>query len=595
MARHRTPSKGGSPKKPITWRGLQRIARLYPYLKPYRGEFSVGLLFLLASSASNLAFPGLLGQLVDATSTDPSKINQLALLLGGVLVLQALFSFARIVLFVRVAERALAALRQAMYNHLILLPLSYFHQKRVGELSNRLQSDIGVLQETFTSTLAELIRQIIIIGGGLALLAYTSWKLTVFMLAILPAVVIAALIFGSRIRKMSKAVQDASAESNAVVEESLSGIATVKAFTSELSETKRYKNRTQAVAQLAIKGGILSGGFVSFLILGLFGALVAVVWKGATLIATGELATGQLLSFVIYSGFIGGSIGGLADVYTRIQKAVGATEALLDMLDTTTEPQGGQAFNSNEAASDMALQFESVSFSYPSRPDVPVLQDFSFCVPRGQQIALVGASGAGKSTVMGLILRFFTPDQGSYRFFGTPAEKIALRALRGEMALVPQDVLLFSGTIAENIAYGRPGATFSELEEAAKQANAFDFILRFPSGFHTLVGERGVQLSGGQRQRIAIARAVLRNPSILLLDEATSALDAESEHLVQEALQRLMKGRTSVIIAHRLSTVRDADAIAVMDKGKIVEWGTHEVLAANEKGYYRKLLQKQLH
>ena len=334
MAR-RSGSK--TPKKPITWKALKRIARMYVYIRPFQGEFLLGMLFLLLSSGSNLAFPAFLGDLVDAAQNDAARINPIALTLGGLLLAQAVFSFGRIVFFERVAQRALAALRQAMYGHLIDLPLPFFHQRRVGELTSRLQSDIGVLQETFTSTLAEFIRQIVVITGGIALLTYTSWKLTAFMLAILPVVILLAVVFGGRIRKYSKQVQDASADSNTVVEESLSAIATVKAYTNEDRERSRYKESTLNVARLAITGGILRGAFASFLILGLFGALVAVVWKGTSLIATGELAAGQLFSFVIYSGFIGGSIGGMADVYARLQKAVGATEALLDMLDEAIE------------------------------------------------------------------------------------------------------------------------------------------------------------------------------------------------------------------------------------------------------------------
>ena len=581
------------------------MGRLYPYVRPYRGEFALGLVMLLLSSGTNLAFPGLLGGLVDATEKAPNTLNLLALQLAGILVLQAVFSFFRIVLFERVAERALASLRQAMYRHLIVLPLPYFHEKRVGELTNRLQSDIGVLQETFTTTLAEFIRQVVVIGGGLALLTYTSPQLTVFMLAVLPVVVVLAVVFGSRIRKYSKKVQDASAESNAVVEEALQGIATVKAFSGESFEWSRYETRTNTVAQLAIKSGILRGAFASFLILGLFGALVAVVWKGTTLIATGELATGQLVSFVIYSGFIGGSIGGMADVYARLQKAVGATEALLDMLDTPTEPLDARPPHAQKNAQPEALPeplpntphlaFTDVSFSYPARPDLPVLQHLTLSVPRGGQIALVGASGAGKSTLIQLILRFHQPQSGSIQWFGHPLENLPLAELRRTMALVPQEVVLFSGTLRENIAYGLTGTTDEALLEVAAQANALEFIQSFPQGLDTLVGERGVQLSGGQRQRIAIARALLRNPSLLLLDEATSALDSESESLVQDALQRLMAGRTSVVVAHRLSTVRHADAIAVFHKGQVVELGTHEELLALPNGRYRKLLDKQLH
>jgi ABC-type multidrug transport system fused ATPase/permease subunit len=595
MAR-RSGSK--TPKKPITWKALKRIARMYVYIRPFQGEFLLGMLFLLLSSSSNLAFPAFLGDLVDAAQNDPSQINPIAGTLAALLLAQAVFSFGRIVFFERVAQRALAALRQAMYSHLIDLPLPFFHNRRVGELTSRLQSDIGVLQETFTSTLAEFIRQIVVIVGGIALLTYTSWKLTLFMLAILPVVVVLAVIFGSRIRKYSKQVQDASAESNTVVEESLSAIATVKAYTSENRERDRYKTATQKVAGLAITGGILRGGFASFLILGLFGALVAVVWKGTSLIASGDLEAGQLFSFVIYSGFIGGSIGGMADVYARLQKAVGATEALLDMLDEAIEQDSAHeqegSYPETVGAGTSAIRFDGVSFAYPSRPDVPVLQNFSMDIPAGAQVALVGPSGAGKSTVVQLLLRFHETETGALFLHGQPAERWKKWDWRKKTAWVPQEVILFGHSIRENIAYGRPSATEEEIVEAARQANALEFIERFPEGLDTQIGERGVQLSGGQRQRIAIARAVLRNPEILLLDEATSSLDAESEALVQEALQRLMAGRTSLVIAHRLSTVRNADKIAFLQDGAVQEWGSHEELMALPDGKYRHFVAQQL-
>ena len=593
MAR-RSGSK--TPKKPITWKALKRIARMYVYIRPFQGEFLLGMLFLLLSSGSNLAFPAFLGDLVDAAQNDAARINPIALTLGGLLLAQAVFSFGRIVFFERVAQRALAALRQAMYGHLIDLPLPFFHQRRVGELTSRLQSDIGVLQETFTSTLAEFIRQIVVITGGIALLTYTSWKLTAFMLAILPVVILLAVVFGGRIRKYSKQVQDASADSNTVVEESLSAIATVKAYTNEDRERSRYKESTLHVARLAITGGILRGAFASFLILGLFGALVAVVWKGTSLIATGELAAGQLFSFVIYSGFIGGSIGGMADVYARLQKAVGATEALLDMLDEAIEESSEAVPTTlpDPLPDTPAVSFQEVDFAYPSRPDVPVLQGFSLDIDPGMQVALVGPSGAGKTTVVQLLLRFHEAAEGSLAFYGHPSTSLAKKAWRAQTAWVPQDVILFGHSIRENIAYGRPDASDADIQQAAKEANAWEFIQRFPDGMDTQIGERGVQLSGGQRQRIAIARAVLRDPQILLLDEATSSLDAESEGLVQEALQRLMQGRTSLVIAHRLSTVRTADRIAFLDGGRVVEFGTHAELMALADGKYRHFVDQQM-
>lgn len=593
-----------TPKKPITWSALKQMSRMYVHVKPYRGEFLVGLLMLLLSSGSNLAFPKYLGELVDAAQTNPSAIDGIALTLVAILLAQSVFSFGRIFFFERVAQRSLASLRSAMYNHLVSLPLPFFHEKRIGELTNRLQSDIGVLQETFTSTLAEFIRQLVIIVGGIALLVYQSPSLTGFMLLVLPLVVVLGVAFGSRIRKYAKDVQTASAESNTIVDETLSAVATVKAYTQEGYEKTRYRKALNHVAALGIRGGIYRGAFSSFIILGLFGALVAVIWKGASLIATGEMASGQLFSFVIYSGFIGGSVGGLADVYSRLQRAMGATEAIMAMLDEQPETSNQKPETSNQqpassnqqpAASNqqLAVRFSGVHFAYPTRPDVPVLQGLNLEIQEGQQCALVGSSGAGKSTVVQLLYRFHDPQQGELLVQGRDARDWPLDELRGRMAWVPQDVVLFGRSILENIRYSRPEASDEEVRRAAEDANAWEFIERFPDGWNTQVGERGVQLSGGQRQRIAIARAMLRDPKLLVLDEATSSLDPESESLVQGALETLMRGRTSLVIAHRLSTVRHADVIAFIHDGQIAEVGSHDALMQLEGGRYRAFVQKQ--
>jgi ABC-type multidrug transport system fused ATPase/permease subunit len=584
-------------KRKISWHAIKGIARMYLYIKPFQSQFMIGMVFLILSSLTALAFPTFLGDLVDAAQSSPEKIDKIALNLGLLLLTQSVFSFFRILFFERVAQKSLSSLRQAMYSHLIDLPMNFFHSKRVGELTNRLQSDIGVLQETFTSTLAEFIRQIVIISGGVILLAYTSVKLTLFMLAVLPFVIILAIIFGTKIRKFSKSVQDASASSNVIVEQSLSAIATVKAFTNENSERKKYEKSTDKVAQLAISAGILRGGFASFLILGLFGALVLVVWKGTSLISSGELDPGQLFSFVIYSGFIGGSMGGIADVYGRLQKAIGATEGIVNILEEKIEENSSNQNLDIDIKNQKSpiISFQNVDFAYASRSDLLVLQSLNLDVLPGDQLAIVGPSGAGKSTIMQILLRFQVPTSGEIYFFGEKSSSYSKNFIRKQMGWVPQDVILFGQSIRENILYGNIKSTEDDLMSAVKESNSFEFIDKFPNGLDTEIGERGVQLSGGQRQRIAIARAMLKDPQVLLLDEATSSLDAENESVVQEALDRLMKNKTSVIIAHRLSTVRNANKIAFLNEGRILELGSHEELMNLSSGSYKKFVNQQLY
>jgi ABC-type multidrug transport system fused ATPase/permease subunit len=584
-------------KRKISWHAIKGIARMYLYIKPFQSQFMIGMVFLILSSLTALAFPTFLGDLVDAAQSSPEKIDKIALNLGLLLLTQSVFSFFRILFFERVAQKSLSSLRQAMYSHLIDLPMNFFHSKRVGELTNRLQSDIGVLQETFTSTLAEFIRQIVIISGGVILLAYTSVKLTLFMLAVLPFVIILAIIFGTKIRKFSKSVQDASASSNVIVEQSLSAIATVKAFTNENSERKKYEKSTDKVAQLAISAGILRGGFASFLILGLFGALVLVVWKGTSLISSGELDPGQLFSFVIYSGFIGGSMGGIADVYGRLQKAIGATEGIVNILEEKIEENSSNQNLDIDIKNQKSpiISFQNVDFAYASRSDLLVLQSLNLDVLPGDQLAIVGPSGAGKSTIMQLLLRFQVPTSGEIYFFGEKSSSYSKNFIRKQMGWVPQDVILFGQSIRENILYGNIKSTEDDLMSAVKESNSFEFIDKFPNGLDTEIGERGVQLSGGQRQRIAIARAMLKDPQVLLLDEATSSLDAENESVVQEALDRLMKNKTSVIIAHRLSTVRNANKIAFLNEGRVLELGSHEELMNLSSGSYKKFVNQQLY
>ncbi|MFN3951945.1 MAG: ABC transporter ATP-binding protein [Thermaurantimonas sp.] len=569
---------------------LKKIFQLYTYIRPYRWKFALGLLFLILSSLANLIFPKLLGDLVDASQLEDFKtaINQTGLFLVLVLLFQSLFSFFRIILFVQVTEYSLASLRKAAFEHLIYLPISFYNERRVGELSSRLSNDIVVLQETMTTTLAEFLRQLLIIVGGVALLAYTSWKLTLFMLAILPPIVLITMYFGRYIRSLSKKVQDEIAGGQTILEETLQGIYNVKIFVNEWFEEKRYGNEIDKACATAIKTGIWRGAFASFIILGLFGAMVAVLWKGTTLIASGELATGQLFSFVIYSGFIGGSIGGMADIYTRIQKAIGATEELLNIFEYKKEESGTSGIHLLPSVVKGHIIIKDLSFSYPTRKDIEVLKSIRLEIFTGEKVALVGSSGGGKSTLIALLCKLYENYEGDIFLDGISYRHLSPQQVRKHIAVVPQEVLLFGGTIRDNIAYGKPTATEQEIIEAAKSAFAWNFIEKFPEKLDTIVGERGVQLSGGQRQRIAIARAIIKNPSILILDEATSSLDSESEYYIQLALEKVMKGRTSIIIAHRLSTIKKVDKIVVLDHGKIAEIGSHEELLIKNNSMYKK-------
>lgn len=583
------------PKAKLNSNSLQKALRIFKYAKNHKWKFFLGLVFLFLTSATALAFPKLMGMLVDCvTNKDLSKANEIALGLMVILALQAIFSFFRISLFVNFTENSLSNIRFALYENLIKLPMSFYSQKRVGELNSRISADISQLQDTFSTTIAEFLRQFILIIGGFVILGSISPKLTLMMLAIVPIVAVAAVIFGRFIRKYGKKTQDKVAESQVIVEETLQGISNVKAFANEWYEIQRYKNKIREIVKIAIKGGQYRGYFASFIILCLFGCVVAVVWYGITLTIKGEVeGVGDLISFVLYTTFIGASFGGIAEMYAQIQKAVGATERVFELLEETPEEINAKPRLSAVEKIKGNVAFNNVAFSYPSRKEVQVLKNVNFNAEFGQKIAIVGPSGAGKSTISSLLLRFYDITSGEILVDGKNIYDYDLENLRGNMSIVPQDVILFGGTIRENIAYGNPNASEEEIIAAAKQANAFNFVDGFPEKFETLVGERGVKLSGGQRQRIAIARALLKNPSILILDEATSSLDSESEKLVQEALEVLMEGRTSIIIAHRLSTIRNADKILVLDNGRISEEGTHQELINLENGIYKNLSNLQ--
>ncbi|MBC7641016.1 MAG: ATP-binding cassette domain-containing protein [Flavobacterium sp.] len=577
------------PKSKITANSLNKAKIIFKYAGDNRWKFYLGLVFLLLTSVTALAFPKFMGMLVDCVNKkDGILANKIALGLMLVLICQSVFSFFRLSLFVNFTENTLANVRLALYTNLVKLPMSFFSQKRVGELNSRISNDISQIQDTLTTTIAEFLRQFILIIGSFIMLASINWKLTIMMVSVVPIVGVAAVIFGKFIRKYSKNVQDKVAESQVVVEETMQGISIVKAFANEWYEIERYKTRIKEVVKIGIKGGQFRGYFASFIIVCLFGTIVAVVWYGVTLAIAGEITVGQLFTFILYSSYVGASSGGIAELYSQMQKAIGATERVFELLDEVPEKINSET-NVITQKIKGEVTFQNVAFSYPSRKEIQVLKNVSFKASFGQKIAIVGPSGTGKSTIASLLLRFYDIENGKILIDDKNIYDFDLETLRGNMSIVPQDVILFGGTIRENIAYGKPNATESEIMLAAKQANAFNFVEGFPEKFETIVGERGIKLSGGQRQRIAIARALLKNPSILILDEATSSLDSESEKLVQEALEILMQGRTSIIIAHRLSTIRSADQILVLNNGEIREQGTHKELIDLENGIYKNL------
>ena len=601
MASRRSREYDDAKPAKLTQAALRKFFRVFRYMREQRGVFALGMACLLATSLLSAAFPWLLGRLIDARTptgfwdaplADFGNVHSLLKLLLLVFAAQAFFGFWRIWFFGSVTENALTRLRRDTYEHLLKLPMGFFAQRRVGELNSRISADVALLQEAFTSVLAEFLRQFIVISVCIAALTFLNTGLMLTMLATLPVVMLVAVFFGRFIRKLSKQVQDRIAESNVVVEETLQGIQSVKAFSNEGYEARRYGDSVLSARQLALKSLRWRGGFVSFIIFCMFGVVVFVVYRAAVLKEQGAMTVGEITAFVAFSIMIGASIAGIPEQITTLLKAVGATERLMDLHDEAAEPlEVAQVKQRIELQGRIA--FRDVAFHYASRADLPVLREVSFTAEPGQRIALVGPSGAGKSTIASLVLRFYDPVSGAILIDGRPASEYPLTALRDRMAIVPQEVLLFGGSIRENIAYGKPDASDAEIEAAARKANAHDFIASFPEGYKTIVGERGIQLSGGQRQRVAIARAVLKDPAILILDEATSALDSESERLVQEALEQLMKGRTSIVIAHRLSTIRDADRILVLDKGVVAESGTHEELIANANGLYSSLSRLQ--
>jgi ABC-type multidrug transport system fused ATPase/permease subunit len=603
------------PKVKLTKSSLAELTFIFRYLKPYRKFFIGGLVFISLSAFSTMLFPFLMGKMIGAVSNTAIKmpgsigsipsatgplaflsetwsLNTTLLLIFAQLSIQTVFSFMRVYLLTKSGTGAVADLRKDLYAKLITLPMSFFSTQRVGDLSSRISSDIGQIQDSLSFVFAEFLRGLITLIIGLSLIFLISAKLAFIMLAVVPLIAVSAVFFGGKIRKMSRRETDMLADSGTIVQETLQGISVVKAFTGETLEKKRYAKNIDSLIEFAVKSGSYRGFFVSFIIFSVFGAIGFVVWYGANMIQAGTMDVDQLIMFVIYSGFVGGTLGGFADMFGQLQKTIGATQRVRELM--AIEGESLDEKLNNKERMNGEIEFQDVEFAYPSRKEIQVLKGISFTASKGQQIAIVGGSGGGKSTIASMVMRFYNADKGTILIDGKSIMDYDLNYLRSQIAYVPQDVILFGGTIYENILYGKPNATREEVVMAAKKANALQFIESFPEQFETLVGERGIQLSGGQKQRIAIARAVIKNPAILVLDEATSALDSESELLVQEALDDLMQNRTSIVIAHRLSTIRNADQIIVLSKGQIVEQGKHDELLAIEKGVYRSLTELQI-
>ena len=607
MARRRWDDNEEAPKVKLTRESLSEALQMYKFIRPYRWSFWGGMMLLFLSTTTFMIFPFLSGRIVDIAQGKHDftfdmmgksysyylDLARIGYFMAALLIVQGFVSYFRITLFAKVSEYGIADIKQALYQKLTSLPIPFFEKTRVGELVSRVNSDVEKLYNTFSVTLAEFVRQVLVLISGILILTLTTWRLSLVMLATFPLIVVGAMVFGRFIRKMSKERQTQIADTNIILNETMMAINAVKSFTNEWFEVTRFSKANQKSVQTSMKFASWRALFATFIVVVLFGALFFVLWQGATMLQSGEITAGELIMFFTYTAIIGGSIAGLGNFYTELVGAVGATERVREILNTPSEVdvKNHAILPKNRLKGE--IEFKNVKFRYPTREDVEVLRGVNLKIRAGQKVALVGASGAGKSTIMQLVLRFHENQEGSILIDGKSMKDYDITEYRQNLALVPQEVLLFGGTIKENILYGKHDATDEEVIEAAKKSNSWDFIRLFPEGLETIVGERGIKLSGGQRQRIAIARAILRNPSILLLDEATSSLDAESEKVVQDALNLLMQNRTSIIIAHRLATIREVDVIYVLDGGQIVEVGTHEELSERENGIYASLAKLQ--
>ncbi|MBC7646629.1 MAG: ATP-binding cassette domain-containing protein [Pseudopedobacter sp.] len=591
-----TPSKTDSKaerKRPDFKADLEQLKKLLSFVKPYWTPLVVSIIATAISSGLSLVFPQVVGNLVNGALTvgaGTSSLDQSALLLFGVFLVQAVFNFVRTLTSARAGEGTVADLRSSLFEHIMRLPLRFFESRRTGEITSRLTSDVTVVQGLVSQDLNQFITQLFILIGGVIILFVKNSLLTLVMLSVVPVVVLGGAFFGRGLRKLSTEFQDKLADANANAEESIVGIRVVQSFTAEKVEAGRYRKAMRAAFESAMRRARTRAWFVTILILATFSSLSLVLWFGGRQVVDNKLLVGDLIAFLIYTLVVAGAIGALTGLATRFSEAAGATQRIFELF----QEENNLVQSSPRALPEVQGQvtLEHISFSYGDRGETNVLEDISFTARPGEVIALVGPSGGGKSTLVSLIPRFYDPLMGRILLDGQDIKTLDLEKLRENIGLVPQETQLFSGTVRDNIRYGRPEASDFEVEDAAKAANALEFISGFPAGLDTVVGERGLKLSGGQRQRIAIARALLKNPRILILDEATSALDNESEALVQEALELLMVGRTTFVIAHRLSTVRGADRILVLEAGKIVEQGTHEALIA-QGGLYKDLYELQ--
>lgn len=601
MARRKTTDTDLPPGPKLwekdSWSGARFFFR---YLRPHLNVFIPALLALACTAFLTLQFVNYLAKLVGPAlegKTGAALMNEAGAtvkILVALAASQAFIAFWRIQLFAKAAERALAALRLDTYSRIIRLPMATLNARRSGELASRLANDVEAVRETLVITIPMMIRHGVMLTGALVYILTISVKLAFFMLGTLPVVMVLIAIFGARIRKLTRKSQDELAASQVVVDESLQAITSVKAFANEAHEENRYRNALNTYLSTAIRAAAPRASFIAFIIFSFSVALTLVAWFALSMISRGELGSSSFTQFALLSGIVVQSFGQLPDLIAQLQRALGATERVREILAEEVEPDTSAPSDALLPHFRGEIEMRGLYFAYPTRPDAMVLNDFNLSAKAGQRIALVGPSGSGKSTAIALLYRFYEPTSGQILIDGQPIGGMPLAHLRHNLALVPQEVLLFGGSIRENIAYGKPTATQEEIEAAAVQANADSFIRGLPNGYDTLVGERGTQLSGGQRQRIAIARAILANPAILILDEATSSLDAESERLVQEALDKLMQNRTSIIIAHRLSTVRNADQILVLSAGTVLERGTHEELMTNGNNLYATLAKLQL-